>query len=77
MRVFKNYEDFLENNEKCIKDVCDFLEVDFKKLDKSLFKLHFNKTKMPKEMIDSLFSKRYAIYPEDALKYGMVDVIIE
>ena len=24
-----------------------------------------------------LFSKRYAIYPEDALKYGMVDSILD
>jgi hypothetical protein len=41
------FEDLLHNKEQCIKEVCDFLEVDFNKLDKTVFSTHSNKTKVP------------------------------
>lgn len=67
--------DFVTYQEEAYKFEDSMLNTEFtRKIIKSYFK---NKTRMPKEMIDNLFSKRYAIYPQDALQYGMVDVIIE
>lgn len=42
------FEDLVQNQEQCIKEVCDFLEVDFNLLDKAVLNVHANKTKVPK-----------------------------
>jgi len=42
------FEDLIAHTESCIKDVCDFLDIDFNKLDKEAFSIHSNKTKTPK-----------------------------
>jgi len=44
------FEDLIEDKEACIKEVCEFLKVDFNKLDKAVFNIHSNKTKTPKHI---------------------------
>ncbi|WP_452227723.1 sulfotransferase family protein [Lacinutrix sp. MEBiC02404] len=53
------FEDLLEDKERCIQEVCDFLEVDFSKLDKSVFHIHSNKTKTPKNIRLQLLRNRW------------------
>ncbi|WP_299123532.1 sulfotransferase [uncultured Winogradskyella sp.] len=52
------FEDFIEDKENCIKDVCNFLEVDFNKFDKAVFNTHSNKTKIPKYINLQIFRNR-------------------
>lgn len=42
------FEDLLENKANCLREICNFLEVDFNKLDDSVLKIHSNKTRIPK-----------------------------
>lgn len=42
------FEDFIADKEKCIKDLCAFLNIDFNAFDPSVFETHSNKTKIPK-----------------------------
>ncbi|WP_055445297.1 sulfotransferase family protein [Lacinutrix himadriensis] len=53
------FEDLLEDKEKCIQEVCEFLEVDFSKLDTSVFNTHSNKTKTPKHIKLQLLRNRW------------------
>ncbi|WP_452225909.1 sulfotransferase family protein [Lacinutrix cladophorae] len=52
------FEDLLENKEKCIQEVCDFLEVDFSKFDTGVLNTHSNKTKTPKHIKLQLLRNR-------------------
>jgi hypothetical protein len=52
------FEDLLEDKVNCVKEVCDFLEVDFNKLDKTVFNVHANKTKTPKNISFQLLRNR-------------------
>ena len=52
------FEDLIEDKENCIKDVCDFLEVDYSKFDSAVFKTHSNKTKIPKHINLQLYRNR-------------------
>ncbi|WP_339634915.1 sulfotransferase [Bizionia echini] len=52
------FEDFIEDKAQCIQEVCDFLALDFKKLDSSIFNTHSNKTKIPKHIGLQLFRNR-------------------
>ncbi|MCK5815472.1 MAG: sulfotransferase [Flavobacteriaceae bacterium] len=44
------FEDFIQNKEQCIGEICDFLGLDFQKLDTAVFDTHANKTKIPKRI---------------------------
>ena len=44
------FEDLIDHKEQCLKEVCDFLEIDFNKFDKAVFSVHSNKTKTPKHL---------------------------
>ncbi|MFD2823329.1 sulfotransferase family protein [Lacinutrix iliipiscaria] len=63
------FEDLLQNKEECIKEICDFLEVDFSKFDKSVFNTHSNKTKLPKYVNLQLFRNRL-LRKESDYKYS-------
>ncbi|MDG5492237.1 sulfotransferase [Psychroserpens sp. SPM9] len=52
------FEDLIQNKEACLKEVCDFLEVDFKKFEPSVFNTHSNITKIPKNINLQLFRNR-------------------
>lgn len=52
------FEDFLQDKKACIKEVCEFLNIEFDKLDKSVFDTHSNKTKTPKHIGVQLFRNR-------------------
>src|SRR5690606_6846787 len=52
------FEDFIVHKESCMQDVCEFLEVDYSRLDKAAFDIHSNKTKMPKYVWLQLFRNR-------------------
>ena len=52
------FEDLIENKSDCIKEVCDFLGVDFDKLEKTSLSIHSNKTRIPKNIKLQLFRNR-------------------
>jgi len=52
------FEDLIEDKENCIKDVCNFLEVNYRKFDSDVFKTHSNKTNTPKHIKLQLFRNR-------------------
>lgn len=52
------FEEFLQDKEACIKDVCEFLNIEFDKLDKAEFNTHSNKTKVPKYIGLQIFRNR-------------------
>lgn len=53
------FEDFISDKMGCIKEVCDFLEVDFNKLDMSAISNHSNKTVIPKHIGLQLLKNRW------------------
>lgn len=44
------FEDLITNPEACISEVCDFLGVDFNRVDTKAFNIHSNKTRLPKNI---------------------------
>lgn len=44
------FEDFIEDPKSCIKEVCEFINVDFNAFDENVFSMHSNKTKTPKNI---------------------------
>ncbi|WP_417237089.1 MULTISPECIES: sulfotransferase family protein [Flavobacteriaceae] len=52
------FEDLIEDKQNCIKEVCEFLEIDYSKLNKAVFNTHSNKTKIPKHLTLQLFRNR-------------------
>ncbi len=44
------FEEFIKNKEIVLKDICDFLKVDFKKINKELLFTHSNKSKLPRNL---------------------------
>ena len=67
--------DFVTYQEESYKFEDSMLNTEF--IRKIIMNIFITKTKLPQHMLDNLFSKRFAIYPDDALKYGMTDNIID
>ncbi len=44
------FEDLITNTKKCIEELCHFLGVDANEIDKEAYKIHSNKTKIPKSI---------------------------
>ncbi|MBU2972634.1 sulfotransferase [Pseudoalteromonas sp. C2R02] len=45
---FVIFEQFLKNKTHCIKEICEFIDIDFSRLPKAALDIHENKTKYPK-----------------------------
>ncbi len=52
------FEDLVDDMASCIREVCEFLAIDFDKLDQSVFSTHSNKTKLPKHIGLQIFRNR-------------------
>lgn len=52
------FEDLIDDKKQCIQEICNFLEVDFNMFDESVFNIHSNKTKIPKNIKVQLFRNR-------------------
>ena len=52
------FEDFIQDKEACVKEICDFINIDFEAFNKSVFNTHSNKTKIPKHFRLQLFRNR-------------------
>lgn len=55
------FEDFISNKRECLKDICQFLEVDFEKFSAEVFETHSNKTKIPRSLKLQLMRNRLLI----------------
>jgi hypothetical protein len=44
------FEDLIQNTEIVLKEICDFLAIDFEMLDKDVFKTHANKSMSPRSI---------------------------
>jgi len=52
------FEDFISNKESVLKEVCEFLDLDFNKLPKEALSLHENKARIPRFVSLHLFKTR-------------------
>lgn len=55
------FEDFVTNKKACLKDICQFLNLDFEKFDLEVFDTHSNKTKIPRSLKLQLIRNRLLI----------------
>ncbi len=56
------FDDLIDSPKKCIKELCEFINVDFNLLNENAFAMHSNKTKIPKNIKLQLLRNRLLRY---------------